>query len=281
MDVEEAAGFRLGADRKYSDLFWLIGDAVAFGITIDWLIAVLLFATRLGMVLFLTPLMGSVGVPKRIRVLVAFSLAVALVSGMEWPGVKGIHDMSGMLVAFVGELLWGGVLAFGLQAAFAAFMIGGRVVDMQVGFGLASLLDPVSRTQSPLLGSLYQMYAIAWFLAIDGHLAVVEGLVRSVELVPLGVVPTELPMAAMLGVFGMLCSLGVVLFGAAIVCLLLIDVGMGVASRVMPQANVFMLSIPIKAMSGLLLLMMSAVYAQPVMRRIFTEVFKYWDVVLH
>lgn len=253
---------------------------MALGITADWLIAVLLFATRLGMVLFLTPLMGSVGVPKRIRVLVVFSLAVALVSAMEWPGVKDLHDMPGVVVAFVGEVLWGGMLAFGLQAAYAAIMIGGRVVDMQIGFGLASLLDPVSRTQSPLLGSLYQMYAIAWFLAIDGHLAVVEGLVRSVELVPLGTMPTELPMAAIVGVFGMLCSLGVVLFGAAIVCLLLIDVGMGVASRVMPQANVFLLSIPIKVMSGLLLLMMSAVYAQPVMRRIFTGVFRYWDVVL-
>lgn len=259
----------------------MIVIAVALGITTDWLIAVLLFATRLGMVLFLTPLMGSVGVPKRIRVLLVFSLAVALVSGMGWPGVTDIHDAPGMIVAFVAELLWGAILAFGLQAAYAAFMIGGRVVDMQIGFGLASLLDPVSRTQSPLLGTLYQMYAIAWFLAMDGHIAVVEGLVRSVELIPLGSMPTELPMAAIIGVFGILCSLGVLLFGAAIVCLLLIDVALGVASRVMPQANVFMLSIPVKAMFGLVLLMMSAAYAQPVMRRIFSEVFKYWDVVLH
>lgn len=253
---------------------------MALGITTDWLIAALLFATRLGMVLFLTPLMGSVGVPRRIRVLLVFSLAIALSSGMERHGVTAIHDTPGMVVAFVGELLWGAMLAFGLQAAYAAFMIGGRVVDMQIGFGLASLLDPVSRTQSPLLGTLYQMYAVAWFLAMDGHIAVVEGLVRSVELVPLGSMPTELPIAAIVGVFGMLCSLGIVLFGAAIVCLLLIDVGLGVASRVMPQANVFMLSIPVKAMSGLVLLMISAVYAQPVMRRIFSEVFRYWDVVL-
>lgn len=254
---------------------------VSVGISSEWLIAVLLFATRIGIVLFLTPLLGSVGIPKRLRALLVLSLAAALVSGMGWPGVRGIDDAAGLIVAFMGEALWGATLAFGLQAAYAALLIGGRVVDMQVGFGLASLLDPVSRTQSPLLGVLYQMYAIAWFLAVDGHVAVVQALVRSVELVPLGSMPTAVPMAAIVGVFGMLCSLGVVLFGAAIVCLLLIDVGMGVASRVMPQANIFMLSIPVKAMAGLVLLMTSAVYAQPVMRRIFSEVFNYWQVVLN
>jgi flagellar biosynthetic protein FliR len=80
--------------------------------------------------------------------------------------------------------------------------------------------------------------------------------------------------------FALMFSLGVVLVSAAIVCLFLIDIGMGVASRVLPQANVFILSITVKIFAGLTVLALAILYMQPVMKKIFTQVFNYWEFVL-
>lgn len=245
-----------------------------------WLIAVVLLSIRIGMVLVMTPALGSTSLPVRIRVLLVFAFSAALVSTLNLHAGMALLGLIDLVLAALNELFWGGLLAFGLLAAFMAFMVGGRVLDMQVGFGLASLLDPTTRSNAPLLGVALHMFAIAWFLAADAHHAILRGLVKSLALIPLGSGFLQVPVDAILHHFGLMFSLGLVLVGAVVVCLLLIDVGMGVASRVLPQANVFILSVPVKILAGLTVLSLAMLYMQPVMKKIFGQVFAYWEMVL-
>lgn len=249
-------------------------------IVTTWLVSVVLLSMRFGMVLIMTPVLGSTNLPARVRVLLVFAFSASMVSLLDLhPGVALLSSMD-ILLAALNELLWGGLLAFGLLTAFSAFMIAGRVLDMQVGFGLSSLLDPTTRTNAPLLGVILNMYAIAWFLAADGHHAVLRGLTKSLALIPLGSTLTTIPVGAIVHHFSLMFSLGLVLVGAVVVCLLLVDVGMGVASRVLPQANVFVLSAPVKIFAGLSTLSLAILYMQPVMKKIFGLVFDYWEMVL-
>jgi flagellar biosynthetic protein FliR len=246
----------------------------------EWLELVILLSIRLGMVLVMTPLLGSTNLPVHLRVLLVLAFSGAMVSLLNLHTQISIQSPFNFLFAAMNELIWGGLLAFGLLAAFAAFSIGGRILDMQIGFGFANLFDPTTRTNSPLLSVVLNMYAVAWCLDIGVHHAVLRSLTQSLELAPLGSGLQNVPVEAMLYQFGLMFSLGLVLVGASIVCLLLTDIGMGIASRFLPQANVFILSTPIKIFAGLTTLSVATLYMSPVMKKIFAQVFNYWGIVL-
>ena len=66
---------------------------------------------------------------------------------------------------------------------------------------------------------------------------------------------------------------------AAVFCVFLADVGMSVVARVLPQGNVFLLSIPVKIVAGLSVLALSMPLMGPVLSRIFESVFRYWGAL--
>lgn len=251
----------------------------SFTIDIAPLLVGLLLSVRVGMVLFMTPLIGATGIPVRIRLLALLALCACLVLGMRLPLDPALLTMPGLLMGVVNEVIWGGMLGFGVSAAFAAFLVGGRVLDLQMGFGVATLLDPGTRMQTPLLGLLLELTGIAAFLSINGHHMVLRALAASLLAAPPGASPLGVPVAAILTQFGMMFSLGIILVGAAVTAVFLVDIGMSVVARLLPQANVFLLSIPVKVFTGLSVLAISAPFTGPVLSRIFESMFMYWEAL--
>lgn len=243
------------------------------------LLAGLLLSVRLGMVLFMTPVLGAAAIPLRIRVLALIALTLCLTLALSPSVAADVGTTPALVMAMVHEALWGGLMGFGLNAAFAAFMVGGRLLDLQMGFGVATLFDPGTRSQMPLLGLLLQMTGIAAFLAIDGHHMLLRALALSLHTAPLGASPLGVAPAVLLHQFGLMFSLGMTLVSAAVFCVFLTDIGMSVVARVLPQANVFLLSIPVKIFAGLAVLALSAPFMGPVLLRIFESVFRYWDAL--
>lgn len=243
------------------------------------LLAGLLLSIRLGMVLFMTPVLGAAGIPMRIRALALLALTLCLTLGLSPVMAAGVDTMPALLMAMLNEAVWGGLMGFGLNTAFAAFLVGGRLLDLQMGFGVATLFDPGTRSQMPLLGLLLQMTGIAAFLGVDGHHMLLRGLALSLRAAPLGASPLGVSPAVVLQQFGLMFSLGMTLVSAAVFCVFLADVGMSVVARVLPQANVFLLSIPVKIVAGLSVLALSVPLMGPVLSRIFESVFRYWGAL--
>jgi flagellar biosynthetic protein FliR len=242
-----------------------------------WIAAVLLVSIRVGPMLILTPVLGSTTIPVRARVLFALALSAMIVGSTR--ATWGIDLTSGgaLVSAALAELMIGAALAFGLVAAFAAFLFGGRLLDLQIGFGVASLIDPSTRGQSPLLGTLLNLVAIAVFFAADGHHVLIRGLAESLDRFPPGTSLSSLQIDAMVAQFGVVFVYGLAIVAPAVVALLLLDVAMAVATRTMPQMNVFIVSMPLKVVVGLLVLALSTRYLLPAMQRIFETIPRYWD----
>lgn len=245
-----------------------------------WILSVLLVAVRIGAALVMTPLLSFGGIPATLRVSLVLVLAVTLVSAAALPPATALVSFGGLLAAAASEFVVGGLLAFGVFTAFAAFQLAGRVMDLQMGFGVASLIDPATRTQSPLLGTLLNMVALAVFFAVDGHHLVIRGLAYSLVQLPPGSSLAALEPAAVVAQFGAMFVFAVALAAPVIFVLLLVDVALAVMARTMPQMNVFIVSLPLKIMVGLLVLVMSMQYMGPVMERVFEGMFDYWQRVL-
>lgn len=244
-----------------------------------WIQTVLLVALRLAATLVLTPVFAITGMTARIRVFFILALAVTLTSAMAVPPVP-VLSPADLVVAAMSELALGAMLAFGLFTAFAVFQLAGRMMDLQMGFGIASLIDPATRTQSSLLGTLLNLTAIAVFFAVNGHHLLIQGLAFSLAHLPPGRPLEELNYAAMVAQFGGMFVFALALAAPVLIVLLLVDVAMAVVARTMPQVNVFIVSMPLKIFVGLFVLATSMYFMGPLMARIFEALFNYWQQVI-
>lgn len=245
-----------------------------------WILAVALIALRIAAVLALTPLLVGSGVPANVRVLFIVALSVLLMSALATKPLPQIVTLGQLFAAAVTEVVVGASLAFGVFTAFATFQLAGRLMDLQLGFGVASLIDPATRTSAPLLGTFLNLLAVAVFFAVDGHHLLISGIAFSLEQIPPGTPMPQLDAAALVSQFGAMFVYAAALAAPVMVVVLLIDVVMAVIARTMPQVNVFVVGLPLKIFAGLVVLAISLRYLGPVMTNVFETMFGYWHVVL-
>ena len=229
-----------------------------------WLLAVLLLTVRIAPVLAFAPPFTMLRIPARVRVLASVGFAASLV-----PSGLGVLPTLPRLLAMAGaELFIGMAVAFSLQAAFSTFYFVGRVVDIQAGFGLAMVIDPATRTQSPLLGSIFALGAGMVFFAANGHHDLLRLLASLAEVLPPGA-PFSVPEPdALLSYFGTVFSMGLALGVVVMSALFLVDIAIGFLSRTMPQMNMLVLGFQVKTLIVLLVLAATMGLMAPAMLKV-------------
>src|SRR5215467_12592027 len=215
-----------------------------------WMVLIFLVSLRLGALLLVAPGFGTLQMPIQFRVLLTVGLAVVLATALG-PNVPLPDTTLGLLATSLAEIEVGALLGFGVAAAFGAFAVAGRAMDLQIGFGVANLIDPTTRTQSPQMGTLLNLFALAVFFGVGGHHALLRGLAASFERIPPGAGLADAGPGVLAAQFGIAFSMGLALAAPVLVLLLLIDLGLA-------------LSLP---------------HLGPVMGRIFSSVFQFWDAV--
>ena len=243
-------------------------------------VAIILVATRMGVLFLMTPLDALGRLPARIRVLFVLALSVFLVTVLgvmiEMPLLSGFR----LVTAMINEALLGLVLVFGIYSAMAVFHLGGKLLDFQSGFGAAAILNPVTSQQDPLWGTVFTVFSLFIFYASNMHLLVVRGLAYTIQHVPLGGGLVDIPLQLLVEQFGSMFVWGLVLVAPAVIVLLLVDVAVGVMSRTMPQMNVYFVMLPLKIFLAMLVVVLSLAYLVPLVGEVFHSVFSSWEVML-
>jgi flagellar biosynthesis protein FliR len=245
-----------------------------------WIALVLLASVRFGALFVLAPVFGGMPMPAQFRVFFVLALSATIIVALRLP-VAGVPlQPAGLMLAALSEAALGAAMAFGLFAAFGAFQFAGKLLDIQIGFSMGTVYDPVTRAQSPLLGSALNVLALMLFFALDGHHLLLRGVAYSLERVPPGTLPAAWSLAPFVDQFGVMFLFGLTLAAPVVFTLLLVDVGLGIVSRTMPQLNIFTIGIPAKIVVGLLVLAGTLTALAPVMARVFASVFSFWQRML-
>lgn len=240
-----------------------------------------LFATvRVGAVLVLSPLFSIAQVPAKIKSIWILGLSCMLAAGLGSNHTYIPSTIGELLSAVLYEALIGGVFGFGIFTAFAVFLFGGRLLDYQMGFGVAGLIDPVTKAHNPLLGTVLSLLAVTLFFAVNGHHMIIRGLAYSFEHLPIGSDFFKINIQHQIMQFGIMFVYGLSLVAPAVITLLMIDIGMAVAARTMPQVNMFIVGFPVKIFVGLMVLALSINYLTPLFERVFGSIFRYWEAVI-
>ncbi len=201
------------------------------------------------------PAIGGAFVPRRIRGMLAITLALALAPGASEsiPDV-GIFSVTGALLVMQ-EVMLGILMGFTVQLVFDAIVLGAQTVSMSMGLGFAVFLDRVSGVNIPVIGQMYLMLAMLLFLSADGHLQLIRLLAESFETAPVGsqfIVLSDLQ--AMLAFSSNLFIGAMRIALPAVATLLIVNLAFGVMSRAAPAMNLFAVGFPISMLLGFLTL---------------------------
>jgi len=209
---------------------------------------------RIGAMFAMLPFLGARTIPVQARLLLAVGLTVAVAPLLPSPPAVDPISLTGMLIS-IQQVVIGIVMSFGLQMLFSIMIIAGQVVANSMGLGFASMVDPQNGVQVPLVGQLYLMFSTLMFLAMDGHLVMIQLLVESFALIPIGLDGiSRVGLWELVSWASYMFAAGVLVAIPIVTALLLINLSFGVITRAAPQLNIFAVGFPISLMVGIILI---------------------------
>ena len=208
---------------------------------------------RVGACLMVAPMFGARFVPTRARVVLAAAIT-ALVAPLT--PATGIAPFSGAgFVVVAQQVLIGVALGFALQVVFDALGLAGQLLANSMGLSFAFNVDPLRGSSTAALGQLYIILATLVFLALGGHLALIEVLVDGFRPMPIGAsLPSEGLWAIVLW-GGTLFSGAISIALPGVTALLIVNLAFGVMSRAAPSLNLFAVGFPISLVVGLVVVL--------------------------
>ncbi|MFO1217080.1 MAG: flagellar biosynthetic protein FliR [Burkholderiaceae bacterium] len=197
------------------------------------------------------PVFAQRVVPVRVRVALAFFIALAAQPTL--PAMPQVAlDSPATMMLLVQQVLVGVSLGFAVRVVFAAVEMAGEVVGLQMGLNFASFFDPATAAQTTSSGRLFGSMVALLFIVVNGHLAVIAVLVQSFQAFPVAPEPLAFvqqmqPQRWAAEIFTLGLWIALPLMGM----LLFVNIVLGVISRVAPQINVFAVGFPVTLGVGL------------------------------
>lgn len=216
----------------------------------------LLVFSRVGAMVMLLPGVGTMGVPARVRLVLALAVAFALtpVVQAQYPAVAPQNVTA--LVILIGQEVTAGVLVGAMAAIImAGLQVAGYLIAAQIGLAFAQSFDPSQNTQGAAVGNFLTLLGTVVIFATDLHHLAIGAIVGSYRMLPPG---GHLPTADMAQLVIQLVSssfaLGFQLAAPFLVFGFAVYAGLGLLARLMPQLQIFFVAMPINLLSGFAIL---------------------------
>jgi flagellar biosynthesis protein FliR len=229
----------------------------------------------------ITPLFSGVGISPFSRIPVMVRLVLVVVFGFAISQLVTFPPSPDrpLILGLVSELFFGLLFLLVLQAAFAALLFWGRVVDMQIGFGAAAVMNPATHSQDSLLGTAISLAAVTLFFLTGVHHLLLAFLINSYQLFPLGASHVYLSPGQLAMFLGLEFSTAMLLFAPVMIVIWTMDVLVGFLSKTMPQMNIYFVTLPLKIAVGITVLAISVSYAKPLLNRLFGQMLTFLNAL--
>ena len=204
-----------------------------------------------GMVAF-APFFSSTALPIRVKAVFAGAVAF-LVAPLVATLPRAQASLS--ISALLGELAVGLVYGLSLALLNEMLLFAGQIAGLQFSFSLVNLMDPASAIQTPLLGDLFQLMGTLVLIAAGLDRILLASVVRSFRVVPLGEFAFAPPAAlAIVRAAGGIFLAALELAAPVLAATLLVEVAVALLGKLSPQLPVMSLTVPLKTLTGFLIL---------------------------
>lgn len=233
----------------------------------------LLILVRITSFIAVAPFYGIQSAPGRVKV--GFS---ALISMILYSLIIPKADLvySGVFsysVLVIRETIVGLIIGYAGYICNTIILTAGKLIDMNIGLGMASEFDPMLRTESSVVSSMYNYFVMLLLILSNMHHYVLKALVDSYELVPIGEVKfiKDNLLAAMVRFMTDTFIIAFRIFLPIFAVIMILNVILGIMAKVAPQMNMFSVGMQIKLLVGLAVMFITIFLLPRIATFIFNE----------
>ncbi|HZK02024.1 MAG TPA: flagellar biosynthetic protein FliR [Anaerovoracaceae bacterium] len=210
---------------------------------------------RMAGAIFFNPVFGRKNVPAIVKV--GLSLGIALCAYQQLSQVQVVHYTALEIVfSMMKELAVGYAIGTVVQLFLAIFHIGGGVMDLQMGLGMASLYDPNTGSQISITGNLITTMFTLLFFITNSHIRFIAIAVKSFQVIPIGFTAISPKIGVyIIELFGFILVYALQLALPLIITQLIVEVAVGILMRVVPNINVFVVNLQVKLGVGVIVIL--------------------------
>jgi flagellar biosynthetic protein FliR len=241
-------------------------------LSLEELLRFLFLTVRLSALVMALPLFSGRIIPAPIKGVCIVALSVnfyPLVQQQPVPIPLGPVHL-GLLI--LGELLVGMLIGFVAQILFAGIQLSGEIMNQQMGLSFANIVDPQNGQQSSLISNFQYIFAVLLFFSMQAHHWFIQAMAESLHAIPLlgSTVPTTVG-TVIVRIFSQAFVVAVQIAAPIFATLLLVNIGLGIMARLVPQMNVFILGFPVTIGVGMIILIGALPYYTGGIRSLFGQ----------
>ncbi|MEF9983560.1 MAG: flagellar biosynthetic protein FliR [Oscillospiraceae bacterium] len=196
------------------------------------------------------PILSRKNVPTIIRAGMIMILSVFFVSFNQLPivEVRGYFDFA--LIA-AKELFVGYVAGFIVNIFLSVVVLGGEIIDYQLGLTMGKMYDPVNAAQLSITSALLNTMLIIFFFQSGSYLTLIKIFANSYEIIPIGfeIFSNDI-VIHIVGLFSNMYVLAIKISIPVIAAHIITEMGVGILMKAVPQINVFVVNMQLKIAVG-------------------------------
>ncbi len=211
-----------------------------------------LLFVRILAILFTAPVFSQRSIPALVKVGLGGLLAYLLLQTTPAPLGPLPGSLGAFLLLVAREVFLGLLVGFMATLVLTGLIMAGSLVGNAMGLNIANQFAPLVTEPMTVMAQFYTLLTILLFFTLKGHHWLILAIAQTLQFAPLG---TFQPGA---GVLADLIPFSAALFEAALrialpvfAAVILTDVALALVARAAPQANVFMVGLPVRVLVAL------------------------------
>jgi flagellar biosynthetic protein FliR len=218
--------------------------------------AFILVFVRIGTAIMIMPGIGNAFVPANIRLYFALAFTFVVFPVLQSKVPNPIPETFTLFTMIIMEFVAGLLLGTVMRILLGAIDIAGMIIATQSSLANAQLFNPAFASQGTVIGSFLTMVATLLLLVTDMHHLMITGIIESYDLILINQLPSMGDIANILiQEITLSFRIAIQMTAPFLIIVTILNVGMGVMSKLMPQVQVFMLAVPVQITLSLITLM--------------------------
>ncbi len=219
----------------------------------DLIFGFFLVFVRASAMLISSPVFGAQHTPANIRVMTTLSIAAALTLALKPHLPSAPQDLITFVGAIANEAVAGLLLGTFVSFVFLAIQMAGSFLDFQIGLGSSQIMNPITGVPVTIVAQMKFLLAVAIFLAMNGHHAMFRAFVLSYDAIPaISIASLGALQGHVVTMIGAMSLLALQISAPVAAVSIIIDVGLGLINKAVPQMPVMVVGMPAKLMAGIL-----------------------------
>lgn len=231
----------------------------------------LLILVRISGFIFSAPFFSLPNVPRRVQIGLSFFIAVVMYGSLDKYTLEysGVIGYAGLVIV---EFVIGVILGFFMSCCILILGFSGQIIDMEIGFSMANVMNPTTNMNTTVTGNLYTYFIMLILLATDLYRYILRAMIDAFTYIPVGKAVFDIRIyTVMVTLIKDYFIIGFRIVLPIFAAMLIVNVVLGVLAKVAPQMNMFVIGMQLKIFVGLVLLALAAKYIPTVADMIYEE----------